>query len=58
MIAAPNRAPRWITVLVALVLVGVGALGTFAGVLSEDVGVWSYVAATVVMLLGVFIRGL
>ncbi len=55
---AANRAPKWITILVALVLVGIGALGTFGNVLPNRVGVWSFVAATVVMLLGVFLRGL
>jgi hypothetical protein len=55
--AAPNRAPKWITIVVALVLAGLGALGTFGNVLSEDVGVWLSVAATAVMLLGVFLRG-
>lgn len=53
-----NRAPRWITVLVALGLVVVGWLGTFGEVLSERVGVWSFVAATVVLLLGVFLPAL
>ena len=53
-----NRAPRWITIIVSLVLTGIGVLGTFAGVLPDEVGVWSYVAATVLMLLGIFLRGL
>jgi hypothetical protein len=56
MSASPNRAPRLITIAVAVVLIGVGALGTFADVLPEKVGVWSYVAATAVMLVGVFLR--
>jgi hypothetical protein len=53
-----NRAPRWITIIVSVVLTAIGALGTFAGVLPDDVGVWSFVAATVVMLIGIFVRGL
>lgn len=53
-----NRAPRWLTVLVGLILTGVGVLGTFVGWLPEPVGVWSYVAATIVLLLGVFLRKL
>jgi hypothetical protein len=60
-----QRAPRNITVVVALVLVVVGVLGTFlglipaiAGVSGETIGVVAYVAATVVMLLGIFLRGL
>jgi hypothetical protein len=53
-----NRAPRWMTILVALVLIVVGVLGTFADVLPEKVGVWSYVAASVVMILGILLPGL
>jgi hypothetical protein len=55
--AYANRAPRWITMIIALVLVLLGALGTFSGAY-EDLGVWLLVAATVVMLLGVFVPGL
>ncbi|HWH23466.1 MAG TPA: hypothetical protein VNW68_01085 [Candidatus Limnocylindria bacterium] len=60
-----QRAPRGVTMVVALVLVGIGVLGTIlglilaiAGVSGETIGVVAYVAATVVMLLGVFLRGL
>ena len=60
-----QRAPRNATVAVALVLVVVGVLGTFlglipavAGVSGETIGILAYVAATVVMLLGIFLRGL
>jgi hypothetical protein len=56
--AYANRAPRWLTMIVALVLVVIGVLGTFVDALPEDVGVWSLVAATVVMILGVFVPGL
>lgn len=56
--ALVNRAPRWLTIAVAAVLVVVGWLGTFAGVLPEAVGVWSLVAATVLLLLGIAFRGL
>jgi hypothetical protein len=55
--AAANRAPRLITIAVAVVLIGIGVLGTFVGWLPERVGVWSYVAATAVMLVGVFLPG-
>ena len=54
--AYANRAPRWLTVLIGLLLTAVGFLGTFAGVLSETVGIWSYVAATLVLLAGVLFR--
>lgn len=60
-----QRAPRNATVLVALVLVVIGVLGTFlglipaiAGISGETIGIFAYVAATVVMLLGIFLRGL
>ena len=56
--AGSNRAPRWITIIVSLVLIAVGVLGTFVELLPEVVGVVAQVAATVLMLLGVLLRGL
>ncbi len=60
-----QQAPRGITIAVAVVLVVVGILGTFlglipgvAGITGETIGVVAYLAATVVMLAGIFIRGL
>ena len=53
-----NRAPKLFTILIAAALVVVGALGTFGDVFPERVGIWSYIAASVVMLLGVIFRGL
>ncbi|CAN5487815.1 MAG: hypothetical protein H0V12_06825 [Chloroflexi bacterium] len=53
-----QHAPRGITILIAVVLIGVGVLGTFAEILPEQVGVWAYVAATALLLLGVFIEGI
>jgi hypothetical protein len=60
-----QHAPRGVTILVAAVLLLVGVLGTFlgiipvlAGISGEVIGIGAYVAATVVMLLGVFLRGL
>ncbi|MDQ3493077.1 MAG: hypothetical protein M3452_07445 [Chloroflexota bacterium] len=54
-----------LTVAVALVFVVIGVLGTFLAVLpavfgfsGELIGIWSYIAATVILLLGIFIRGL
>ena len=52
-----NRAPKLFTILIAAVLVIVGAIGTF-GHLYEDVGAWTFVAATAVMMLGVVFRGI
>ncbi len=60
-----QHAPRMPTIGVALVFVVLGVLGTFLGVLpavlgfsGELIGIWSYIVATVILLLGIFIRGL
>ena len=60
-----QHAPRGVTILVAAVLVVAGVLGTFlgiipdvAGISGELIGIAAYVLATVVMLVGVFLRGL
>jgi hypothetical protein len=60
-----QHAPKGITIAVAAVLVLIGVLGTFLGLIpdvagysGETVGVVAYVAATVVMLIGIFTRGL
>jgi hypothetical protein len=60
-----NFAPRMPTIIVALALTLVGLLGTFGGLLpaigglgSETLGAWAFVAATVVMLLGIAFEGI
>lgn len=60
-----NFAPRMPTIIVALALVIVGLLGTFGGLLpsiagldSATIGVWAFVAATVVLLAGVVFEGI
>ncbi len=60
-----QQTPRAVTILVAALLVVVGIAGTFlglipamAGISGVTIGVLAYAAATVVMLAGVFIRGL
>lgn len=53
-----NRAPRYVTILVAVVLGLLGLAGTLGNLLPDRVGGWCCVAATVVMLLGVFLPGL
>jgi Flp pilus assembly protein TadB len=53
-----NRAPKLLTILVAAVLVVLGALGTFGDVFSDEVGAWLLVAASGVMILGTLFRGL
>ena len=60
-----QHAPKGITIGVAVVLVLIGVLGTFLGIIpaivgfsGETIGVLAYVAATIILLLGVFTRGL
>ena len=60
-----QHAPRGITIVVAAILVVIGVIGTFlglipdvAGIDGETIGVAAYVGATAVMLAGVFARGL
>ncbi len=60
-----QQAPRGITIVVAAILVVIGVLGTFFGLIPNvasiegvTVGIVAYVAATLLMLGGIFIRGL
>lgn len=60
-----NRAPRMGTILVAVVLVIIGVLGTFGGMLptlaglsSQQLGAWAYVAAAVLLVLGMIFEGI
>ncbi len=60
-----QHAPRLGTIAIALILVVVGVLGTFAGLIpaiagvpGATIGIFAYVAATVILLLGVFIEGI
>ncbi len=60
-----QHAPRGVTMVVAAILALVGIAGTFldllpavGGISGELIGVAAYVLATIVMLLGIFIRGL
>jgi hypothetical protein len=60
-----NFAPRMPTIIVGLVFMLIGVLGTFAGVLpslggisSEALGAWSFVVAAVVLLLGMAFEGI
>jgi hypothetical protein len=52
-----NRAPKLFTILIAMILVIVGALGTFVHLYDEHVGAWIFVLASVVMMIGVLFRG-
>jgi hypothetical protein len=60
-----NFAPRMPTIIVGLALILIGMLGTFGGLLpdlagmsSEVLGAWAFVAAAVVMLLGIAFEGI
>ena len=60
-----NFAPRMPTIIVALVLIVGGLLGTFGGMLptmaglsSEALGAWAFVAAAIVLLLGMVFEGI
>ncbi len=60
-----NFAPRMPTIIVALALVLIGLLGTFVGALpaiagqpGDVIGAWAFVAAAVVLLLGMIFEGI
>jgi hypothetical protein len=53
-----NFAPTARTIIIALVLLLVGLLGTYGTVMPDQVGILAFVAATVLLLLGMVLRGL
>ena len=60
-----NFSPRMPTIIVALVLMLAGLLGTFGGMLpslaglgSQELGAWALVAAAAVLLLGMVFEGI
>lgn len=53
-----NFAPTARTIIVALVLILVGLLGTYGDVVPDVVGVLSFLAAGVLLLLGIVLRGI
>jgi uncharacterized membrane protein len=53
-----NHAPTTRTILLAVVLVIVGVLGTFLNYLPDRVGVIAFIVAGVLLLLGIVARGL
>ena len=53
-----NHAPTARTIIVALVLVLVGLLGTYGTVLPDVAGVVAFIAAGVLLLLGMLFRGI
>jgi hypothetical protein len=53
-----NFAPTARTIIVALVLMLVGLLGTYGTVIPDRLGILAFIAATVLLLLGMVLRGL
>ncbi len=51
-------APRWYTIVVALVLILVGLLGTYGTLVPDTVGIWAFIAATVLLVIGIFVEGI
>ena len=51
-----NFAPTARTIIVALVLIIVGLLGTYGTILPDPVGIIAFVAATVLLMLGMIFR--
>jgi hypothetical protein len=53
-----QHAPRWFTIVIALALILVGLLATYGTLLPDVVGVWAFVLASVLLLIGVFVEGI
>lgn len=53
-----NFAPTARTIIVALILIIVGLLGTYGTLVPEMVGIIAFVAATAILLLGTVFRGI
>lgn len=51
-----NFAPTARTIIVALVLIIVGLLGTYGTLLPDAVGILAFVAATAILLIGMVFR--
>jgi hypothetical protein len=51
-----NYAPTARTIIVALVLILVGLLGTYGTVLSDTVGIIAFVLATAILVIGMVFR--
>jgi len=51
-----NYAPTMNTILIAIVLIVVGLLGTFGSVVPERLGILAFVAATILLILGMVVR--
>jgi len=60
-----NFAPRMPAIIVALILVLIGLLGTFGGMLptvtgmsSQTIGAWSFIVAAIVLFAGMIFKGI
>jgi hypothetical protein len=53
-----NFAPTARTIIVALVLIIVGLLGTYGSVVPDNIGIIAFVAATVLLLIGMIVPGI
>jgi len=51
-----NYAPTARTIVVALVLIVIGLVGTFGSVVSDQIGILTFVAATILLILGIVLR--
>jgi uncharacterized membrane protein len=51
-----NQAPTTTTIVIAVVLIVVGVLGTFGSLVPERVGILAFVAATVLLIAGMIFR--
>jgi len=51
-----NFAPTQTTIVVAIVLIVVGVLGTFGSVVPERIAILAFVAATILLIAGMVFR--
>jgi hypothetical protein len=51
-----NQAPTTTTIVIAIVLIVVGVLGTFGSLVPERVGILAFVAATILLIAGMIFR--
>ena len=51
-----NYAPTMTTIVIAIVLILIGLLGTFGSVVPERLGILAFVAATILLILGMVFR--
>ena len=51
-----NYAPTARTIIIALVLILVGLLGTYGTVVSDTIGIIAFVVATTILLIGMVFR--